>query len=198
MPRADSPPHIDHFSNKVIRPFLTGSFAHSMLIDITIVEDQQKIFLKELDHFCSGKLHLWGVSDKIRKDYSRLFAEIAVSPELYQKFKVEPTFSLPSFPAPFAAYPSLSPSTKIVKVSFSGLPFQYGRESGGSDELFADMPFNLAPFGEVIDCGFVIGSSGLFGGGGYAVLALSSDSENPNVALTHRLNWSYVPVSYPS
>ncbi|KAI7897641.1 uncharacterized protein BX663DRAFT_565308 [Cokeromyces recurvatus] len=123
MPRADSPPHIDHFSNKVIRPFLTGCH--------------------ELDHFCSGKLHLWGVSDKTRKGCSRLFAEIAVSPKLYQKLKVEPNFSLPSFPAPFAAYPSLSPSTKIVKVSLSGLPFQYGRESGGLDELFADMAFVL-------------------------------------------------------
>ncbi|KAI8638369.1 hypothetical protein BD408DRAFT_351952, partial [Parasitella parasitica] len=77
---ATSPSQLDHFTNKVTRPYLTGTMAHSIVIDITDVLDKKKAFILDLAVFCEGNTHLWAVSEQIRKDNNRLFAEISVSP----------------------------------------------------------------------------------------------------------------------
>ncbi|KAL0084529.1 hypothetical protein F4703DRAFT_1980925 [Phycomyces blakesleeanus] len=100
----------------------------------------------------------------------------------------DPVLILPSFDVPFAIYPTLPPSAKILKISLSGLA-----------QLHADMTNNFSQFGTIVDCGYVTGSSGLYAGGGYAVLALSpSNSTHSSVKLSHSLNWYYQPLNYSS
>ncbi|KAL7315132.1 hypothetical protein PS15m_006623 [Mucor circinelloides] len=58
------------------------------------------------------------------------------------------------------------------------------------------MRFNLGQFGKLIDCGYVTGGSGIYAGGGYAVLAVE---KGKHTALTHAFNWTYYnPVDYSS
>ncbi|KAL0082351.1 hypothetical protein F4703DRAFT_1930701 [Phycomyces blakesleeanus] len=61
------------------------------------------------------------------------------------------------------------------------------------------MTNNFSQFGAIVDCGYVTGSSGLYAGGGYAVLALSPpNSTHSSAKLSHSLNWSYQPLDYSS
>ncbi|CEP18766.1 hypothetical protein [Parasitella parasitica] len=115
-------PYVDHLSSKVARPYLIGTVAHSLVIDITSVLDRKKEFIGALSNFCNGNTHLWSVSELVRKDNQRLFAEISVSPTLYQQFVQVPTLQLENFDEPFMAYPSLSPSANVVKISLTKLP----------------------------------------------------------------------------
>ncbi|CEP08735.1 hypothetical protein, partial, partial [Parasitella parasitica] len=160
---------VDHFTQRVSRPFLTGTVPFSIVIDITNVHDKKKIFLTDLILYCQGNTHLWAVSEQIRRDNNKIFAEISVSPTLYHQFSLDPTLQLASFEEPFMAYPSLSPSAKILKVSLTGLPPQYGRLIGGQDQLKNDMEQNLQRYGAIVDCGFVTGTTGVYAGGGYVV-----------------------------
>ncbi|CAO0793121.1 unnamed protein product [Mucor circinelloides] len=73
---------LDHFTGKVTRSYLTGTVPHSIIIDITNVLDKKKTFIVDLTTFCKGNTHLWAVSEQIRKENSRLFAEILVSPSI--------------------------------------------------------------------------------------------------------------------
>jgi hypothetical protein len=194
-PSATKTPLVDHFSSsKVARPYLIGTVAHSFVIDITAVLDRKKEFIAALSVFCHGNTHLWSVSELIRKDNERLFAEISVSPSLHQQFLRDPTLQLETFPEPFMAYPSLSPSANVVKLSLSKLPPQYGRQEGGTQQLKEDMHHNLSRYGLLIDCGYVTGGSGIYARGGYAVLAV----ESSHVPLDHSLNWAYHPIDYSS
>ncbi|CEP16050.1 hypothetical protein [Parasitella parasitica] len=166
-------PHVDHFSSKVARPYLIGTVAHSLVIDIT------------------HNIHLWSVSKLIRKDNERLFAEISVSPTQYQQFVQVPTLQLKNFDEPFMAYPSLSPSANIViKISLTRLPPQ----DGGTQHLKENMQHNISRNGSLIDCSYVTGGSGIHAGGGYAVLA----AESSHLPLEHSLNWAYTPIDYSS
>ncbi|KAG1077476.1 hypothetical protein G6F42_024816 [Rhizopus arrhizus] len=97
---------------------------------------------------------------------------------MYQIFLQNPTLKLENFDAPFMAYPSLSPSANIVKLSLHKLPSQYGRQNG-DEQLRNDMHFNFDQFGKLIDCGYVTGGSDIYAGGGYAVLAV----ERANILL---------------
>lgn len=45
------------------------------------------------------------------------------------------------------AYPTLSPPAKIVKLSLTRLPPQYGRQDGDNQQLKQDMQHNLNSFG---------------------------------------------------
>ncbi|CAO3624110.1 unnamed protein product [Mucor fragilis] len=65
---ATSPPPVDHFTHKVARPYLTGSIANSVLIDITQVLDRPKEFIVALTIYCESKIHLWAVSEHMRQD----------------------------------------------------------------------------------------------------------------------------------
>ncbi|OBZ80234.1 hypothetical protein A0J61_11717, partial [Choanephora cucurbitarum] len=120
----------------VARPFLKGTISHSLLIDISHVADQ-KLFIQELRELCEGQKHLWSVSGTLRREYARQYAEIAVSPSTYRNFK-DKGFELQTL-GKFLAYPSLSSSSEILKISLSGLPPQYGREFGGLEQLHSDM-----------------------------------------------------------
>ncbi|KAG1078701.1 hypothetical protein G6F42_024129 [Rhizopus arrhizus] len=106
------------------------------------------------------------------RDNNRVYSEILVSPSMYQQILVNPALQLENFDEPLMAYPTLLPSANIVKLSFSRLPPQYGRQDGGNQQLRADMHHNLERFGQLIDCGYVTGGSGIYAGGGYAVLAV--------------------------
>ncbi|EPB89320.1 hypothetical protein HMPREF1544_03829 [Mucor circinelloides 1006PhL] len=168
-------PSLDHFTGKVARPSLTGTVPyHSIIIDITNVLNKMKTFILDLATFCESNAHLWAVSEQIRKENGRLFAEISVSPSMYQIFLQNPTLKLENFDAPFMAYPSLSPSTNIVKLSLHKLPSQYGRQNG-DEQLQNDMHFNFDQFRKLIDCGY-----------------------GKHTALTHAFNWTYNPVDYSS
>lgn len=192
--RADSVPPEDHFRTQVIRPYLKGSFPHSVFIDITNVSnDQQKTFITEFSKFCDDDKHLFAISNKIRQDYARRYAEVKVSPLMYQKLVTNPEFMLASFYEPFHAYPSLSSSDKIIKVSFTNLPAEYGRAEGGLQQLRDDMSSNLSQYGNILDCGLVKGSTGVYAGGGYAVLIVQSEHTQ---ALSHSLDWAYHPLDY--
>ncbi|EPB90439.1 hypothetical protein HMPREF1544_02647 [Mucor circinelloides 1006PhL] len=130
---AASPPR-DHYTGKVTRPYFTGTVPHSNIIDITnvLLDDKKKTFIVDLaTFFCEGNTYMWAVSEqKIRKENSRLFAEILVSPSMYQKFLQNRTLKLENFDEPFMAYLSLSPSADIVKLSLHKLPSQYRRQNG--------------------------------------------------------------------
>ncbi|CEP20203.1 hypothetical protein [Parasitella parasitica] len=164
-------PNIDHFTCKVTRPYLTGTVPHSLVIDITHVLDHKWAFIVDLATFCQGNNHLWAVSEQIRKENNRLYAEISVSPTMYQHFLQDPTLHLENFSESFMAYPSFSPSANILKLSLNKLPHQYVRQDGDA-QLRADMHLSLDQFGKLIDCGYVTGGSGIYAGGGYAVLAV--------------------------
>ncbi|CAO0798195.1 unnamed protein product [Mucor circinelloides] len=172
---AASTPPADHFSHKVARPFLTGTVAHSLIIDlITEVFGRQKEFIVALTIYC---------------DANALF--------MYQQILVNPALQLENFDEPLMAYPTLLPSANIVKLSFSRLPPQYGRQDGGNQQLRADMHHNLERFGQLIECGYVTGGSGIYAGGGYAVLAVGANKKHET--LQHSLNWAYYyPIDFSS
>ncbi|KAG2193953.1 hypothetical protein INT47_003523 [Mucor saturninus] len=178
--------------SKVTRPFLKGTVTNSILIDITNVSDQKKLFLNEFQAYCEGNLHLWEVADQLLREYGRIYAEVTVSPFLHKQFVENPSFVLPSFAESFSAYPSLSSSAEIRKITFTGLPHQYGRRDGGVSQLTEDMKISLAPYGDLIDCGFVTGSSG------YAVIAVPTSSNSTVKPLTHSVPWFYAPSDYAS
>ncbi|KAI9366486.1 hypothetical protein BD770DRAFT_291983, partial [Pilaira anomala] len=181
------------FSNKIVRPYMKGFFTHSILIDITNVKEDRLLFLKEFKAFCNEGKDLYAVSDKIRNDYGRQYAEVKVSPLFYKNFSDSPEFTLPSFSDSFFAYASLSSSDRIIKVSFTNLPQEYGRPDGGLDQLRSDMITNLERFGTILDSGLAVGTTGVYAGYGYAVLVVP---ENHQHELTHSLNWSFYPLDY--
>ncbi|KAL9551516.1 hypothetical protein PS6_004973 [Mucor atramentarius] len=187
-------PSLDHFTGKVTRPYLTGTVSHSITIGITNALDKKKAFIVDLATFCGGNTHLWTVSEQIRKENSRLFAEISVSPSMYNQFLQNPTLKLENFDEPFIAYPSLSPSANMIKLSLHKLSPQYGQQNGDV-QLRNDMHFNLDQFGKLIDCGYVTGGSGIYAGSGYALLAVE---KGQYTALNHAFNWTYNPVDYSS
>ncbi|KAG0753316.1 hypothetical protein G6F57_013868 [Rhizopus arrhizus] len=150
------------------RPFLKVSVPNSIFVDITTVKDK-KIVLTELTAFCQGNEHLWAVADQIRREYQRLYAEITVSPTMYERLCTE-SLQLPSFTDRFHAFPSLSPSAELLKVTLTGLPHQYGHRDGGLAQLHSDMQRNLSPFDHIIDSGTIRGTSGIYSGKGYVVL----------------------------
>ncbi|KAG2204444.1 hypothetical protein INT47_005235 [Mucor saturninus] len=116
--------------SKVTRPFLKGTVTNSILIDLTNVSDQKKLFLNEFQAYCEGNLHFWAVADQLLREYGRIYAEVTASPFLHKQFVKNPSFVLPSFAESFSAYPSLSSSADIRKITFTGLPHQYGRRDG--------------------------------------------------------------------
>ncbi|EPB90447.1 hypothetical protein HMPREF1544_02655 [Mucor circinelloides 1006PhL] len=189
-----SMPQVDHFSHKVARPFLKGTIPNSVLVDITQIYDRQKEFIVALQIYCEANTHLWAVSEHMRRDNNRIYAEISVSPTMYEQIRQQPALELENFDKPLMAYPTLSPSENIVKLSLSRSPAQYGRRDGGTTQLHDDMHHNLQKFGQLIDCGFVTGGSGVYAGGGYAVLAVSPKHK----ALEHSLNWTYHPIDFSS
>ncbi|KAI8643459.1 hypothetical protein BD408DRAFT_342385, partial [Parasitella parasitica] len=158
------------FAEEKVCPCIQGSVPHSIIIDISNALDNKQTFIVDLSIFCKGNVHIWAISDKLIKDHNRLYAEITVSPQMYHQFLRDPTLKLENFDKPFMAYPSLSPSANIVKLSLSQLPHQYGGQQG-KEQLQEDMRFNLNEFGDVLSCGIVFGGSGSYTGGGYAVLA---------------------------
>lgn len=181
------------------RPFLKGSVPNSIFVDITTVKDK-KIFLTELTTFCQGNEHLWAVADQIRREYQRMYAELTVSPAMYERLCTE-GLQLPSFTDRFLAFPSLSPSAELLKVTLTGLPHQYGRRDGGLAQLHSDMQRNLSSFGHIIDSGTVRGTSGFYSGKGYVVLEKFPESdqqraETPRPELQHNVHWVYQPLAY--
>ncbi|KAK4516958.1 Vacuolar protein sorting-associated protein vps5 [Mucor velutinosus] len=130
----------------------------------------------------------------MRRDNNRIFAEISVSPSMYQQILQQPALQLENFEEPLMTYPTLSPSANIVKLSLIRLPAQYGRKDGGNTQLKADMHHNLEKFGQLIDCSYVTGGSSVYAGGGYAVL----DVNATHAKLEHSLNWAYHPIDYVS
>ncbi|KAI9337345.1 hypothetical protein BD770DRAFT_237434 [Pilaira anomala] len=190
---AELSPPFDPFSNAALRPFLKGSFAHSILIDISQVKEKYSLFISEFQTYCDNGKHLFFISDKTRTDYGRLYAEVQVSPLFFKQFSNDPTFNLPSFTASFLAYPSLASTDSIRKISFTNLPPEYGRPDGGLAQLKSDMTINLQKYGDLLDSGLAVGTSGVYAGYGYAVLAIS---ESQTTALTHSVDWLYFPLNY--
>ncbi|KAL0092765.1 hypothetical protein J3Q64DRAFT_1634221 [Phycomyces blakesleeanus] len=161
------PPPVDHFSSQVMWLFLKGTTNHSVVINITTFAVAQKpLFLSNLQTFFNGNEHLWAVTNQICRKYNCLYAEIVVSPLYYSQFKNDAVLILPSFDVPFAVYPTLPPSAKILKISLSELPYQYSCQDGELAQLHADMTNNFSQFDAIVDCGYVTGSSGLYASGG--------------------------------
>ncbi|KAG1069126.1 hypothetical protein G6F41_006274 [Rhizopus arrhizus] len=165
---------------QVARPFLKGSW--------------------ELATFRNGDENLWAVADQIRKENQHLYAELTVSPSMYQQL-CSKGLNLPSFDDQFDVFPSMSPSAELMKVTLSGLPHQYGRRDGGLSQLHTDMQRNLSPFGKIVDSGIIKGSSGVYSGKGYVVLEKPSNAAQPPNGSTHRelqhnVHWVYQPLAY--
>ncbi|OBZ80337.1 hypothetical protein A0J61_11614, partial [Choanephora cucurbitarum] len=141
----------------VARRFLKGTVSNSLLVDITTVSDI-KTFIQELHEVCNGSEYLWSVFSNLRRDYSRVFAEIVVSHPMFLQF-IQTGFQLKT-QGNFLAFPSLSSLSEILKISLSGLPSQYGRRQGGLARLRADMDQNLKVYGSVVDSGLITNSTG--------------------------------------
>ncbi|OBZ81057.1 hypothetical protein A0J61_10895 [Choanephora cucurbitarum] len=155
--------------NQIGRLFLTGTISNSFFVDVTNISDQ-KTFVRELQEVCGGKRHLWSVSANFRRQYSRNYAEISVSPSTYRTFK---------------------------DISLSGLPSQYSREIGGLAQLHADMELNMGHFGHVIDSVLVESTAGVFHGMGYVVHKTKSSKHNsPIQPLSHLVDWTYFPIDF--
>ncbi|OBZ81138.1 hypothetical protein A0J61_10813 [Choanephora cucurbitarum] len=122
---------------------------------------------------------------------ARSFIECVFTNSLAQQAITE-GLRLPSFDEPFATFETLSANVKILKISISGLPRQYGRVDGGAAEPKSDMFRNLSSFGRVADCGLVRGIAGTFTGRGYVVLEVESSSPR---TLQHEVHWQYSYLS---
>ena len=192
-------PPLDHFSSALIRPFIKGTVDHSLLIDITnVIDEKKKTFLSAFKEFCGGQAHLWSVRDHFRRDYNRCYAEVVVSPSKYHYFLNNSTFSLSFFTDTFRIYPSLSPTAEIMKISLTGLPDQYGRLFGGTEQLTRDMNTNMSRFGTLLDCGFVTGASGVYSGNGYAVISTDNTSPtSPFKSVSHKFIGLTLPLIIP-
>lgn len=121
-----------------------------------------------------------GVEKRLKKDLQSIYVEITVSPEMHETIRTKGV-ELPSFPSVFIGCPSISPDVEILKISLSGLPREYGRETGGLEQLKQDTTSNLRRYGTVVDCGLVWSVAGTFGGKGYVYLeTLSKKSQGNN------------------
>lgn len=179
---------------RVARPFLKGTFQNSLLIDITDVSSKQD-FISELREVCMGSEHLWAISPTLRREYSRWYAEIAVSPSYFVRFQQD-GFELKT-QGKFSAFPSLSPSAEILKVSLSGLPMQYGRGKGGLAQLRLDMISNLKAFGNIFDFGLDFSAAGVYTGNGYVVIeCFEKNNSTSSPSLSHLVDWSYQPIDF--
>ncbi|KAI8364515.1 hypothetical protein EDC96DRAFT_608590 [Choanephora cucurbitarum] len=179
---------------RVARPFLKGTFPNSLLIDITDVTNKQD-FISELREVCMGSEHLWAISPTLRREYSRWNAEIAVSPSYFVRFQKD-GFELKT-QGKFSAFPSLSPSAEILKVSLSGLPMQYGRGKGGLAQLRLDMISNLKVFGNIFDFGLDFSAAGVYTGNGYVVIeCFEKNTATSSPSLSHLVDWSYQPIDF--
>lgn len=207
-PKNDAGSTVSDVFSKLRRPFLKGSIPHSLFIDISNVDDQ-KSFLVDFNASCEGGVHLWSVSDTLRRHLSHIYAEVCVSPSKRAEL-LEKGLKLDSLTSPLAVFPSLSMSAEILKVSLSGLPAQYGRADGGLAQLNADMYRNLSIFGNIVDCGIVVNSSGFFSGNGFVVLECLSSSNSDAILdhessdstkvpkLAQQVDWSFHSIVYSS
>ncbi|KAG1032358.1 hypothetical protein G6F43_013792 [Rhizopus delemar] len=184
--------HLSHFASYSERPFLKGTVPDSVLIDITHVSNRIS-FLEELASACDNPTDIWHVVKVIRRDSSKLFAELVVSSSFEEKLCTIGV-KLPSFEKPFVAYPSLALDADILRISFENLPSHYGRGDKGLQDLHNDMRSNLSSFGTIIDCGKVCGLAGLYSGQGYAVLEVHKQGPHRS-NLTHVVPWKFTPVS---
>lgn len=184
--------HLSHFASYSERPFLKGTVPDSVLIDITHVSNRIS-FLEELASACDNPTDIWHVVKVIRRDSSKLFAELVVSSSFEEKLCTIGV-KLPSFEKPFVAYPSLALDADILRISFENLPSHYGRGDKGLQDLHNDMRSNLSSFGTIIDCGKVCGLAGLYSGQGYAVLEVHKQGPHRS-NLMHVVPWKFTPVS---
>ncbi|KAI9480298.1 MAG: hypothetical protein EXX96DRAFT_633642 [Benjaminiella poitrasii] len=174
-------------------PLLKGSFPESVFIDITHVRDVKKFFT-EFASFCNYTEHIWGFEEKPRNDDKRLFSEFVLSSTMLAIVCDKNGFTLPSFSQNFFAFPSLPADSKLIKITLTGLPQQYGRMSGGSGELYSNMLRNLKPYGSVVDCGIITSIHGLFTGRGYVALEVSPTMSDCR-PLSHNIHWQYHHLS---
>ncbi|KAG0755848.1 hypothetical protein G6F62_008151 [Rhizopus arrhizus] len=206
--RASSNTTLDSNENRTFetvpdtRPFLKGTTVGSLFLNITAV-DNHSLFIKELFDVCDGRKHLWGVEERLKKDLQSIYVEITVSPEMHETIRTTGV-DLPSFPSVFIGYPSISPDVEILKISLSGLPREYGRETGGLEQLKQDTTSNLQRYGTVVDCGLAWSVAGTFGGKGYVYLETiskksqgdnSTNDGRPASTVPHVLNWQYMAAA---
>lgn len=55
------------------------------------------------------------------RDTNRVYAEISVSSAMHKRFLKNPTLQLEIFAESFIAYPTLSPSANVIKLSLTRL-----------------------------------------------------------------------------
>ncbi|KAI9473796.1 MAG: hypothetical protein EXX96DRAFT_641154 [Benjaminiella poitrasii] len=179
----------------VQRLFLKRTLDNSVLIDILNVKDQNS-FLDALDDSCSGNEHLWSVSNVIRGDTSRYFAEVCVSPYMRTLLTQPQGFKLNSFENSFFAYDSFSRSAEILKIFLSKLPPLYGRK-GGEAQLTVDIHSTLSCYGKNIACSIITNSRNVFSSQGY--VGLERDTavrSNDLLLMAHVIDWAYKPIDY--
>ncbi|KAI8321464.1 hypothetical protein EDC96DRAFT_454032 [Choanephora cucurbitarum] len=165
----------DSFASGSQNPFLRGTLPDSVIVDITIVKDVQTFF-NDLTTLCAPGDQPRGFEETPRVESSRSFIECVFTESLTRE-AVTGGLHLPSFQEPFTTFEALSADVKVLKISISGIPRQYGRaDDGGAAELKSDMFSNLSHFGRVVDCGLVRGIAGTFTGRGYVVLEVESSS----------------------
>ncbi|KAI7875644.1 uncharacterized protein EV154DRAFT_486690 [Mucor mucedo] len=164
-------------------PFIKGTFPNSILVHISIVTDQKMFFEEFMTHFQNGD-NVWGLEAKLYTEGKRCFAEFLMAKVAADSI-IESGFKLPSFEHTFMGFYSLSSDSKIIKVSISGLPFQYGRSSGGTDELRADLQKNMSKFGKIVDCGITR-------------VPQSTSKHDNNTAIRHEVRWQYSHLSFDS
>ncbi|OBZ80508.1 hypothetical protein A0J61_11443, partial [Choanephora cucurbitarum] len=170
----EAQPTDDAFASGTPNPFLKGTLPNSVFVGITNVKDVKKYF-SDLTALCTPGDQLWGLEETPRVEGSRSFIECVFTDSLARKAIVE-GLRLPSFEEPFLAFEALSADVKILKISISGLPRQYGRSNGGAVELKSDM----------------VRIAGTFTGRGYVVLEVESASSS---TLQHEVHWQYSYLS---
>ncbi|KAG1138697.1 hypothetical protein G6F37_009280 [Rhizopus arrhizus] len=88
-------------------------------------------------------------------------------------------------------YRSLYPNSEVLKITFNGLLCQYGHKDGGFCQLQEGMLADLSRFGTVCNSGTISRATGVFSGGGYAVLKLREFSD---FSLSHEFHWYFSPL----
>ncbi|KAG0820574.1 hypothetical protein G6F18_012570 [Rhizopus arrhizus] len=195
LPSSTSSPSVIPSFNQ---PFIKGTVAGSVFLDVTPVKDKH-LFFQELRQVCNDNEHLWSFEDKVKRAGQKIFAEILLSPSMRQTI-CSTGVNLPSLSTKLIGYPSLSPDADILQITFTNLPRQYGRLNGGLEQLRSDMIQNLSAFGQVLDSGIICGTAGLFSGRGYALLELTqkgsavsqgNDTVVQRLLPSHNLDWAY-------
>jgi hypothetical protein len=170
---------------QLVRPFLKGIEANSVLIDVTDLKDSQalRIAMHDFNKEEDGYEDYLGRLPVVRNYLGRSFIETMWTQQSIGHVAILKGFTLAdgSFVKGFESY---SADSKIIKIELEKLPFLPSRL------LKKEMNDRMSRFGQVLDLG-IKKSSGCYTGSGYATIDISPkpNQNSPYEPLDHIILW---------